>query len=164
MSEKAMWVQLSKLCKGFWDATRHEDMAIKGLPDVSFGYDGKQGWIELKFLKQFPVTEERPVKLTKFTPQQRLFLYNRGRHGGNCWLLLKVENYQVISGRHAGRNLGNVWLLFDWQTVRRMDGSQNTGQLVRMARKVWGPTLPKEAFLTAIVDDCEAHVQSMRPS
>lgn len=72
------------------DASRHEDKLMLGVPDVSFGYKGINGWIELKFLPKWPPTDKTILKLRKFKPEQRNFIRKRGRTGGHCFLMLMV--------------------------------------------------------------------------
>lgn len=73
------------------DLSRHEDMAEVGVPDVSYGARGVNGWIELKHVKKWT---RNGVKVP-WRPGQREWLMQRGRQGGRCWLLIRVgrSNY-----------------------------------------------------------------------
>jgi hypothetical protein len=86
----------------------------RGTADVSYvgrywptGCDvGKvEGWIELKQLPRWPKLGEI-VKISHFTPQQRIWLRQRWAAGGASSLLLRVG-----SGRKT------EWLLFDGPTA-----------------------------------------------
>lgn len=67
----------------------HEDKYEKGVPDMSYGKDWVNGWIEFKFGDH------------KLEPEQRRFLHHRGRKGGFCFLM---------------RYRGEVITLEDWRT------------------------------------------------
>ena len=94
MTESYLWSKkLSPLFKQHRvDATRHEDKFSLGVPDVSFGFNGINGWIELKFLPKWPSNPDAPVKFRKFKPEQRNFLVSRGMAGGHCFLLALIGN------------------------------------------------------------------------
>lgn len=87
-------------------ATRHEDKFNLGIPDVSYGLKGVNGWIELKAYKKWP---KRVVKFSNFKPWQRRWLKRRGKAGGNCFVMLIVG-----SGRQS------EYLLFSWRSIRKL--------------------------------------------
>lgn len=95
--EKLLW-QRVKTCMGtIWDCQRHEEKYSVGIPDVSFAMKGINGWLELKYLKEWP--KSGPVLIPHFTPQQKNWLYKRNEHGGNCFLLLQIgDHYVAING------------------------------------------------------------------
>ena len=86
--------------------THHEDMLITGLPDLSYSHSGVHGWIELKWLEHWPHRATTPVRLSRYTKEQKHFLLSRGRVGGRCWLLLRV---------------GTEHLLFDHERAQHVD-------------------------------------------
>jgi len=86
------------------DYTLHEGTLIEGIPDVSFGAGGRNGWIEAKFIKDWPKKPDTPVRIDHFTGAQRQFLKNRGRAGGRCFVMLGVGS------------TGEV-LLFNWRSI-----------------------------------------------
>lgn len=120
--EQKMWQALKKSVGNLWDAARHEDTLRKGVPDVSFGAKGVQGWIELKCLRSWPVREDTTVKIKHFTETQRVWLWKRGTWGGHTWLLLKVDRY---------------WLLFDHLKAQRVGKELTHLGLIGTANKVW---------------------------
>lgn len=95
----------------FWqEATRHEDKLARGIADVSFAQEGRHGWVELKWVADWPARESTIIRVPHYSPEQKNFLLDKGQAGGNTWLLLQ------IGGDH---------LLFDFQAA------QEVGQLTR---------------------------------
>ena len=97
-----------------WDAQRHEDKISLGIPDVSFGicssnFEKINGWIELKYVKEYPKRETTPVKLPHFTPFQRNWLKKRQRYGGNCWLLFGVHDDNFIFEGNQTDGVGKTY-------------------------------------------------------
>lgn len=88
--EKLLYKKIKKAMSGLWDHQRHEDKFSVGIPDISFGLGGKNGWIELKYLKKWPKLGDI-VKIPHFTSQQKNWIYKRQKIGGNCWLLLQIK-------------------------------------------------------------------------
>ena len=95
MREGEFWRRVARGMAGRWSACRHEDTTRSGVPDVSFGLGGRQGWVELKVLPRWP-RPETPVKMAHFTQLQRVWLVERGRAGGRCFLLLGVERDALL--------------------------------------------------------------------
>lgn len=93
-----------------WDAQSHEDMYSEGIPDLSFGAKGVNGWIELKQIAAWPVRPGTPAKPDRYTPQQVNWLMRRNRRGGSCFVMVKVGEgeYFLFAGnmaRHVARGL-----------------------------------------------------------
>jgi len=83
--EQKLWSRLRNHMKhSGWDATRHEDAATFGTPDVSWGARGINGWLELKVIGSITA----PIKLR---PAQKAFLHRRAKTGGHCGVLVWVE-------------------------------------------------------------------------
>ena len=92
MKESTLWRYLRDGLRPLRvDLQRHEDLAAVGVPDVSYGARGVQGWIELKHVAKFT---RNGVKIP-WHSGQREWLITRGAHGGHCWLLIRIgrENY-----------------------------------------------------------------------
>lgn len=89
--ETKFWGKISMAMSGAWDAQRHEDKISLGIPDVSFGFKGKNGWIELKYLEDYPKKESSPIRIKHFTPEQKIWLEVRQMFGGNCWVLIGIS-------------------------------------------------------------------------
>ena len=109
------------------DACRHEDGVGGGVPDVSYGGLGVNGWVELKAYDDFPKRSNTIVQYKNFTVLQRRFLRNRGRAGGSCFVL-------TVVGRRV--------LIHDWSQLESL-GSTNATQLMDLAR--YNYTLPLRA-------------------
>jgi hypothetical protein len=99
---------------------RHEDIAARGIPDVSYAlhlaHRHIQGWIELKVIKAWPKRKDTIVKIPKFTKVQRAWLRRRGALVGNCYFLLRVEE-------------DFTHLLFDWSEIELQD-TRTKAQLI----------------------------------
>ena len=117
MSEGSLWEYLREGMRGRWDACRHEDAVTPGVPDVSYGVNGIQGWIELKALKDWPKKEDTAVPLNHLTKFQKLWLKRRGESGAACWILLRVNR---------------DYLLFSWQVLDEL-GEANQFRLKNIA-------------------------------
>ncbi len=133
--EQRMWASLNKSVGGLWDATRHEDLLNSGTPDVSFGCAGVQGWIELKYIPEWPKHLGTIVAVKHFTPQQKAWLMRRGNMGGRCWFLLKVGQTE--------------WLLYDHYSL--LDIGKGTQFTMRSrARFKWDHVPSASSFLAAV--------------
>lgn len=89
---------LIKIMGTRWDIQSHEDRYSLGIPDLSYGAKGVNGWIELKQVKDWPMKPDTPVDLNHFTPLQVNWLRRRGKKGSRCYVLIKISNeYFVFS-------------------------------------------------------------------
>jgi len=87
------------------DAVSVENPACPGTPDVNF----IDGWVELKYSKNWPVKEETQVRIEHFTQQQRVWLMRRWHNQGACWLCLQVsktKDWLVFTGEVACKKVG----------------------------------------------------------
>ena len=121
MAERSLWLYLRNGMKNSWHAARHEDQLSVGVPDVSYGVNKVNGWIELKALNAWPKNQLTIVKIPGFTNQQRAWLQNRGSKGGRCWLLIRVER---------------TYLLFSWRQVHLV-GTLIKTQMCAVAKHTW---------------------------
>ncbi len=124
--EKNFWKWLRPKIKPHGDFMRHEDSIQVGIPDVSYGSKwlnevAVNGWIELKAMREWPKKMSTIIKLEHFTPEQKAWLRKRGRNGGRCFMLLKVE--------------GDV-LLFHWTIVAKV-GEFTRAQMIRECTRYW---------------------------
>lgn len=104
MSETVIWKAIEPIItKAFGDASRHEDKQRQGIPDISFGIDQVNGWIESKHLKAWPKGFSTQVKVS-IKKKQRNWICKRSNTGGSCFLMLAVgtDPYDLllIPGRH----------------------------------------------------------------
>lgn len=85
------------------DAIAVENLVGLGTPDINITL----GWIELKAEDAWPKRENTPLRLKRFTPQQRIFLRRRDTFG-RAWILLRVgREWVLLRGIHADL-LGNA--------------------------------------------------------
>jgi len=75
----------------------HEDSLSVGIPDISYGLCGVNGWIEAKWSKELPTGIYNP----KFRPYQEPWLIARGRSGGNTHLVHGFEDGFIIMDHAA---------------------------------------------------------------
>ena len=82
-----------------------ENAVRSGTPDIA--YIG--GWMELKYLKQWPKRPETPVRIHHFTRQQRIWLKRHWQLGGNAFLLLQCKReWFLFEALYAYEHVGNV--------------------------------------------------------
>lgn len=104
MSERAMRKRVLRALKPL-HAVAVENPAHPGTPDVNY----IEGWLELKKLKAWPKSDDAPVALEHFAPQQRIWLRNRTVMGGSSYMLLQVGNeWLLFTGRVAADIVGRV--------------------------------------------------------
>lgn len=118
MSEQGMRKRIVGRTLKPLDAVSVENPAYPGTPDVNF----VEGWVELKWIRRWPVRPETEVKIDHYTPQQRVWLKRRWMKGGNVWLLLQV---------------GAEWLLFDGDTAAEVVGRATRKELQLAAHAYW---------------------------
>lgn len=106
--ESAFWEFLRDRLAGKWSASRHEDLVGAGVPDVSYGYLGLNGWIELKVLKSWPVRPDTIVKVRHLKPAQTAFLVSRSKHSGGCFMLFKIDNDILLFDKTVLKKIGKI--------------------------------------------------------
>lgn len=135
--EKKLWERIRRGMGKRWDACRHEDGLARGVPDVSWGMDGVNGWLELKSVPKWPGQKAAALEVPHFTPDQRVWLSCRGRAGGNCHLLLEV---------------GDDLLLFDHRGAEFV-GIANREALLSHAVAAWSKVVPRDEFAAALLGE-----------
>lgn len=116
-----------------WHAQSHEDRYSTGIPDLSYGANGVNGWIELK-----QVQLEKPhhiIKPSKFTASQVNWLKNRNAHGGYCYVLVKVND---------------SYFLFDAEHARAIADGQHIDWYYTNSRQYWHKQIAADEFLNEI--------------
>ena len=73
-----------------WFVQSHEDLHSTGIPDLSFSVKGVNGWIELKQIEKWSGSGKK-AKPKKFTSSQINWLKRANKHGGYCFVLVKVD-------------------------------------------------------------------------
>lgn len=86
---------ISELLIGLgWSTQPHEDMISNFIPDLSFGYFGSDGWIEVKFLNKIP---KSLGSIPHYTYGQQNWLIKRGRMGsGRCYLWVGTPGQHYV--------------------------------------------------------------------
>ena len=74
------------------DAISVENRAYPGTPDVN--YVG--GWLELKWLREWPKRAESPVVIGHLTQQQKVWLFRRMNKQGNAYLVLQCKKQWLV--------------------------------------------------------------------
>ena len=69
-----------------------ENPCLPGTPDVNY----VEGWIELKWLRSWPVRPDTIVRLEHYTVQQKVWAFRRRKVGGQCWFLLQVRREWIL--------------------------------------------------------------------
>jgi len=122
-SEKSLWRTLNKNMNQNWEVQRVENLIGPGTPDLYYTL-GKNstGWLELKYLDDWPKKRPTPVKIEHYTPQQRNWFRRHGSKGANVFLLLQVNK---------------EYLLFDWETAVKHVGNYPAFELKVAAIGYW---------------------------
>lgn len=116
-----------------------ENPACPGTPDINY----VDGWIECKWMRQWPSRDDQPVRVPHFTPQQRLWLRERRRAGGRAWLLLQC---------------GRTWVLLQGERAATLLGEATAGELRAAASAIWDNGLDEVSLIRAVSADAEAEL------
>ena len=97
MSESNFWRYIHKKMAGHWTADRIENMVGAGIPDVTYCCKGTDGWLELKYMKNWPKRESTLIKVGLEDSQyawMRRRLRNRSK---NIFVFVQVgKEYTLI--------------------------------------------------------------------
>lgn len=75
-----------------------ENAVCPGMPDVNF----LGGWLELKYLRDWPARPTTIVTLPHYTAQQQAWLRRRWAAGGGAWLYIGVGSDRLlVPGKYA---------------------------------------------------------------
>ncbi len=116
------------------DAKAVENTIGNGTPDVNY----MEGWIELKWLRSWPVKEDTVVQLPHFTIGQRRWLRNRYNLGGRCWLMLQCRS---------------EWLLFHGLDAHDYVGNLTRQDLYKVTRARWAKGLKEKELIDCLTRD-----------
>lgn len=108
-----------------------ENVCLPGTPDVNYA----GGWIELKWLPDWPKRESTPVRIAHYTQKQKVWAMKRDRAGERTYLLLNVEKT-------------NDWLLFDGIDAADLIGNATKQELSERALVHWtsGAAMERELY------------------
>jgi hypothetical protein len=106
MSEQKMRQVINLYMKRFdLDPISVENSAYPGTPDINFC----EGWIECKWVKNYPKKEDTPIIIDHYTPQQKAWIHRRARKGGNVWVMICIGgDWHLLDGLTAFRYLGKI--------------------------------------------------------
>lgn len=74
------------------DAFSVENRVYPGTPDVNY----IDGWLELKWLKDWPKRENSPVIIKHLTQQQKIWMLRRSRKGGKAHLVIQCRSQWLV--------------------------------------------------------------------
>jgi penicillin-binding protein-related factor A (putative recombinase) len=119
-----------------WDVQSHEDKYSSGIPDLSFGIYNTNGWIELKQIKKW--NGDKPVKPDHYTSIQVNWLNRREKSGGNCFVMIKIENdYYILAAKEAKKvKTGMNKDQYDSTALAHWHKSIDPGQLSRIISRL----------------------------
>ncbi len=143
MSESTMRGRVVRALKDL-NAIAVENPVLPGTPDVNY----VEGWIELKWLREWPADESTPVRFPHFTPVQRVWHIRRRLAGGMSWVLVQCKR---------------EWLLFDGAIAALYLNQSTKAELWEVADVITDTLNPKElaawisrkqsAFLLTVEDE-----------
>ena len=115
MKESSVWQYIRKGLIGCEiHLTRIESSAGNGIPDVSFAISGINGFIELKYIKEWPKRDTTKIKLP-LRPEQRHWIKARMRLSGEIWVIVRIEDYfWLLDGNCAVHAAENGWTKQEW--------------------------------------------------
>jgi len=117
MSEAGMRKKVIRILRDF-HAIPVENPIRPGTPDVNY----VDGWIELKWRRDWPKRPETPVLISHFTDTQRRWLTQRRKSGGRAFLLLQIKD---------------KWMLFEGGVAAETVGRVPKFELIAAAYRVW---------------------------
>ena len=113
MNESAVWQYLKRGMMGLWQANRIESSAGNGVPDVCYSLPGKHVWIELKYIKAWPVRATTKVKLP-LRPEQKLWISVRGKMSGNVWVFIRIYDTFYLLNHDQAIDACDGWTHDEW--------------------------------------------------
>jgi len=114
MTESGVWAYLKKGMIGTgWHATRIESSSGNGVPDVSFGIPEKNGWMELKYIPEWPKREGTIIKLP-LRPEQKHWIKARGYLSGDVWVFVRIKDTFFILTWEKAMEAYEGWTCQDW--------------------------------------------------
>ena len=131
MEQNQRQVLVKAMNKRGLDACSVENPAFPGTPDVQH----IDGWLELKFLEEWPKRAETTVRIPHFSPQQRCWLIRRFMacekrqtlHGQAFLLLYVAETREhmlfdaMTAGRWVAKDGATRAKLYEWARLRTKD-------------------------------------------
>lgn len=117
MNEAGVWQTIRKgLITKNIHLTRIESSAGNGVPDISYGIPQCNGWIELKYIAEWPKRPTTKVKLP-LRPEQKLWIQTRGALSGNIWVFIRIQDDFFLLPHYEAINACEGWVKEEW--IRR---------------------------------------------
>ena len=113
MRESDLWKYVRAGLQTRCHLTRIESSAGNGVPDVSVGLPGKNAWIELKYIPEWPKRPGTKVKLP-LRPEQKHWIKNRGHLSGDVWVICRIANTTFLL----------AWSVTEFLTTSGVPGSE----------------------------------------
>lgn len=115
MNESGLWAYIKRGMLGYWHATRIESSAGNGVPDVNFAMfeSGNQGWVELKYIDEWPKRLTTKVKLP-LRPEQKLWINVRGKISGNIWVIIRIQEHFFLLQWQQINDACEGWTSCEW--------------------------------------------------
>jgi hypothetical protein len=114
------------------DAVPVENCVGLGTPDVNY----VNGWIELKWLRAWPVHADTIVRLDHpLTPEQGAWLARRWGRGGFAWCMLQCRR---------------EWFLFTGDTAKNIVGCTTQQGLIDAAVRYWPNGLNEQELIEVL--------------
>jgi hypothetical protein len=109
MSETNLWRYLQRNLKDNKTMLmRVENTFYKGIPDVNFLIDGNEGWLELKYMPEYPKKDYTEIKVPHFTKEQKLWHDARYKNKGRTMVLIQVDSDYFIFKKERINLLGSL--------------------------------------------------------
>jgi hypothetical protein len=91
MSEASLWalIKINLALKMY----RVESRVTAGIPDIHYITPRGSGWIELKYIKEFPMKGKMQIGLRK---AQFIWHKTYALHGGKSWIILRVGRNSLL--------------------------------------------------------------------
>lgn len=130
MKESSLWAYIRKGMEGRWLPTRIESSSGNGVPDVAFAISRNHGWLELKYIPEWPKRTSTPVKLP-LRPEQKLWILTRGKLAGNIWVLCRIGSSFFLLDWKEAIEATEGWLPEQWYSARHWLNRINFDQLYK---------------------------------
>lgn len=134
--ENALKKYLVRVMGTRWDVQSHEDKLTSGIPDLSYGAGGVNGWIELKHVREWPSRPSTTIDLSHFTASQVNWLIKRGKKAGNCWVLVQVAT---------------EYFLFPFSSARALRAGVTEERFREMCFQCWPGRIEPDQLLEKLV-------------
>jgi len=120
-----------------WDAQSIEDRYSTGVPDLSYGAGGLNGWIELKQIKAWAKRNDTPMRPEHYTAEQVNWLSVRGKKGGSCFVMVKIG--------------ADDYFIFTWPWARQVKAGMDKAGYMAHCEMHWKGSIDPEELLNILV-------------